>query len=104
MSVTSYTNMTEVLQELRHRGFTTNFEFLDEAFRDVDSGKTFTADELTIVEHYRFEGASDPDDMSIAYAIESQDGTRGIVADAFGVYANPDLGGFLNNVLFRERL
>ncbi len=104
MSVTSYMNMTEAIQELRKRGFTANFEFLDQEFRDVDSEKTFMADELTIVEHYRFEGASDPEDMSIVYAIESKDGTRGIVADAFGVYANPDLGGFLNNVLLREDL
>ncbi len=104
MHVTSYTNMTEAIQELRKRGFVANFEFLDQVFRDVDSEKTFTADELTIVEHYRFEGASDPEDMSVVYAIESQDGTRGIIADAFGVYASPDLGGFLNNVIFREEL
>lgn len=102
MSVASYTNMTEAIQELRKRGFTANFEFLDQEFRDVDSEKIFTADELSIVEHYRFEGASDPEDMSVVYAIESNDGIRGIIADAFGVYANPELGGFLNNVLLRE--
>ena len=88
----------------KEEGIRSEFEFLDQAFRDVDSEKTFTADELTIVEHHRFEGASDPEDMSVVYAIESQDGTRGIIADAFGVYANPDLGGFLNNVILREEL
>jgi len=54
------------------------------------------------VEHYRFEGASDPDDMSVVYAFESHDGSRGIIADAFGLYANPDLGGFLEKVKIRE--
>jgi hypothetical protein len=104
MSVPSYTSLAEAIEELRNRGFTANFEFLDQAFRDVDSGRTFTAEELTIVEHYRFEGASDPEDMSVVYAIESTNGTRGIIADAFGTYANPDLGGFLNNVGLREAL
>ena len=104
MSVATYTSMTEAIDELRKRGFTANFEFLDEAFRVVDSGRTFTADALTIVEHYRFEGASDPEDMSVVYAIESTDGTRGVVVDAFGTYANPDLGGFLNNVVLHEDL
>ena len=94
MSTKNYTNMVEAIEELRKRGFTANFEFLDQTFRDVNSGRTFMANELTIVEHYRFEGASDPDDMSVVYAIESTDGPRGIIADAFGVYANPDLGGF----------
>jgi hypothetical protein len=94
--------MAEAIQELKQRGFTANFEFLNMTFRDVDSGRTFKAENLTIVEHYRFEGASDPDDMSVVYAIESDDGTQGIIADAFGVYANPQLGAFLNNVRIRE--
>ena len=102
MSAELYTSMAEAIQELKKRGFTANFEFLNKAFRDVDSGRTFKAEDLTIVEHYRFEGASDPDDMSVVYAIESDDGTQGIIADAFGVYANPQLGGFLNNVRIRE--
>jgi hypothetical protein len=102
MTTKRYTNMLEAMQELKKRGFTANFEFLNQEFRDVDSGRTFKANELTIVEHYRFEGASDPDDMSVVYAIESTDGPRGIIADAFGVYANPDLGGFLEKVNIRE--
>ena len=102
MSAKLYTSMTEAIQELKKRGFTANFEFLDQVFREVDSARTFTAEELTIVEHYRFEGASDPDDMSVVYALESYDGTQGIIADAFGVYANPQLGSFLNNVRVRE--
>ena len=102
MSDKSYTNMVEAIEGLKKRGFTANFEFLDHTFRDVESGRTFRADELTIVEHYRFEGASDPDDMSVVYAIESDDGLKGVIADAFGLYANPDLGGFLETVKIRE--
>ena len=102
MKVQPYKTMTEALEDLKKRGFTANFEFLNNVFRAVDSGKTFQADDLTIVEHHRFEGASDPDDMSVVYAIEAGDGTRGILVDAFGVYANPDLGAFLNNVKMRE--
>ena len=102
MSDKRYTNMVEAIEELEKRGFTANFEFLDQTFRDVDSGRTLKADELTIVEHHRFEGASDPDDMSVIYAIESDDGSKGIIADAFGVYANPDLGGFLDKVKLRK--
>ena len=102
MSAKLYTSLAEAIQGLKKRGFTANFEFLEQAFQDVDSGRTFKAEDLTIVEHYRFEGSSDPDDMSVIYAIESDEGTQGIIADAFGVYANPELGGFLNNVRIRE--
>jgi len=102
MRTTSYTNVVEAIEGLRKRGFTANFEFLDHTFRDVESGRTFRADELTIVEHFRFEGASDPDEMSVVYAIESIDGLKGVIADAFGLYADADLGGFLETVEIRE--
>lgn len=102
MSAKRYTNMVEAIEDLKQRGFRANFEFVNQMFRDVNSGRTFQADDLKIVEHYRFEGASDPDDMSVVYAIESTDGLTGIIADAFGVYANPDLGRFLENVKIRE--
>ena len=104
MTAKGYKSMIEALEDLKKRGFTANFEFLNNVFRAVDSGKTFQADALTIVEHHRFEGASDPDDMSVVYAIEAADGTRGILVDAFGVYANPDLGAFLKNMRMREEL
>ena len=102
MSVNQYSSVTEALDELAQRGFTANFEYFDDAFTAVDSGRTFRAEELTIVEHHRFEGASDPDDMAVVYAVESRDGTRGVVVDAFGVYANPKLGEFLRKVRIRE--
>ena len=104
MNAHTYKTMNDAIQDLKQRGFTSNFEFLNNAFRAVDTGRTFQANDLTIVEHHRFEGASDPDDMSIVYAIEAYDGTRGILADAFGVYANPDLGAFLKDVKMREDL
>lgn len=68
----------------------------------MDNGKSFKAEELTIVERHRFEGASDPDDESVVYAIESQDGIRGTLVDAFGPYANPALGNYLQKVRIRQ--
>ena len=98
----AYKTMSEAVSDLKQRGFTANFEFLNKTFRAVESGKTFGAGDVKIVEHHRFEGASDPDDLSILYAIEANDGTRGTIADAFGPYANPDLGAFLKNVKMDE--
>src|SRR5205814_1517307 len=65
-------------------------------------GKTFGAHELIIREFQRFEGVSDPDDMAIVYAIESTDGTRGSLVDAFGVYSNPTVSAFLHDVPIRR--
>ena len=104
MKSATYRTMRDAFQGLNERGFTSSFRYLDRALQDAESGRTFTAQEVTIVEHHRFEGASDPDEMSVVYAIDCQDGTRGILVDAFGVYANPQLGEFLKTVKVRETL
>jgi hypothetical protein len=98
-----YTTMTEAVDGLNSRGFTSNFEFIDDKLQAMESDRRFAADELTIVEHYRFEGITNPADESIVFAIESRDGTRGVLVDAYGVYANPELTTFLKGVEIRER-
>ncbi len=102
MPVNQYCSVSEALAELARRGYTANFEYLDRIFIAVDLARSFAAEELTIVEHHRVEGASDPGDMAVVYAIESRDGIRGTLVDAFGVYATPELGEFLHKVRIRE--
>ena len=102
MSNKAYTSVAEAIRDLEQRGFTANFELLGKTFRAVESGRTFNPDDLTIVEHHRFEGSSDPEEMAVVYAIEARDGTHGILVDAYGVYANPDLSAFLKDVPIHE--
>jgi len=104
MKEPGYASEIDAIDDLRRRGYTANFQIRDNTLSEVTSGRMFRPGELAIVEHHRFEGASDPDDMSVVYAIESDDGVRGIVVDAFGVYADPGLADFLEKVEVREQL
>ena len=90
--------VTAQLEELERRGFGAHFGVVGNAVQVLNGGKTFKSDELAIREYHRFEGVSDPGDMSIVYAIESRDGTRGTLVDAFGVYSNPVVSAFLDKV------
>lgn len=94
--------LSNAIERLINRGFTANFGVVDGRLRAFDSGRTFGADQLTIREFQRFEGVSDPDDMAIVYAIESSDGTRGSLVDAFGAYSNPSVSAFLHDVPIRR--
>ncbi len=98
---TEPTTLTAVIDDLTRRGFTEHFTLTDGGLRGVNSARTFPADEVTISEHHRFEGVSDPDDMSIVYAIKTSDGLRGTLVDAFGVYADPLVSAFLAKVHLR---
>ena len=90
--------LVDVMAELAARGFTEQFMLAGDRLRAVQSGKLSTPDEVRLVEFYRFEGVSDPDDMAILYALETRSGVRGTLADAFGVYAEPGVGAFMEKV------
>jgi hypothetical protein len=81
MSQAESATLAGAIDDLIRRGFTEHFGVAADNLRALESGKTFRAKELTIREYRRFEGVSDPDDMSIVYAIESRSGTRGLERD-----------------------
>jgi len=102
MGLHVYQTVADAVRDLEKRGFTANFEMIDKKFQAAGSGRTFMSGDLKIVEHYRFEGASDPEELAVVYAIQAVDGTRGNLVDAYGAYANPDLSAFLKDVPISE--
>jgi hypothetical protein len=95
--------LSGTMDDLGRKGFTEQFAPENGELRGVHSGSMFRPSQVAIAAYYRFEGVSDPDDMSILYAIETRSGVRGTLADAFGVYADPRVGAFLREVAVRAR-
>ena len=95
--------LSEAIDELVDRGFTEHFGVRGRRLRGLDSGASFEAHEVVVREFERFEGVSDPDDMSIVYAIETLTGMRGTLTDAFGVYSSPVISAFMNDVAIEGR-
>lgn len=93
--------LASALDGLMDAGFVEHFGVRDGSLRSFNSGRRFSASELVIREYHRFEGVSDPDDMSIVYGIESQGGARGTLVDAYGAYADAGVSAFLQGVPIR---
>ena len=93
-------SLVNVENQLTKDGFTQDFNVVDGRLLTIGSAsnKSYAPDEVTIVDFYRFEGESNPDDMSILYAIEANDGVRGTISSAYGVYADTDMDDFLKQV------
>jgi hypothetical protein len=89
------------LDDLEKRGYTAMFAVAGDGLRAAGTPRTFRPEDLAIREYHRFEGISDPDDMAIVYGIESRDGTRGTLVDAYGVYANPAVSRVVERVPIR---
>jgi len=94
------TSLTTVEKKLKSQGYTHDFSVLDGrlATMDNDNASTFSPEETTIVDFFRFEGESNPDDMAILYALETADGTKGTISSAYGTYANEDVDQFILKV------
>src|SRR5580698_7456539 len=85
----TYNNLVEATNDLMKRGYTENLSLEGETIDDKEKNIHMTADDFVIDEFYRFEGASNPDDMSIIYAVTSEKyNLKGVLINAFGTYAN----------------
>ncbi|GAB3574171.1 hypothetical protein [Hymenobacter daeguensis] len=93
-------SLVNVEKKLTKDGFTQDFNVVDGRLQTInsDSQKSYAPDEVTIVDFYRFEGESNPDDMSVLYAIEATDGVKGTISNAYGTYADADTDDFLKQV------
>jgi hypothetical protein len=90
--------MTSCINSLLEKGFSVNFMVRGNVLAAADSEVTFSPAEIKVLNFYRFEGESDPDDSAILYAIETSDGTRGTLTDAYGVYGDDDVQQFMSCV------
>ncbi len=82
----SYDTMVEALNDLKERGFVHDFNTETDRIYCSRLKMYYTPKEFNVVEFYRFEGMSNPDDNSIVYAIETSNQDKGVLVDAYGAY------------------
>lgn len=102
MKITVMDTLSETMAANRKDGYTADFKLEEQGLCCSENGKVYAPDQLCIVAHYRFEGTSDPQDMAAIYLVESTDGIKGLVVDAFGTYSDGDLSAFLKQVPMEE--
>ena len=66
-----YATVSKALEELKEKGFTTDFNLQEDRIRD-------NGNEFEIVHIYRYEGQTDPGDEATVYGIKSSDGEKGV--------------------------
>jgi hypothetical protein len=84
--------------KMRQDGYKENFGVKEDKLCALSTGKTYTPEETTIVNFFRFEGQSDPADNAIMYVIETKDGTKGTLVDGYGPSSEPDTSQFIVKV------
>ncbi len=84
-----FSSLIEALDDLRARGFTSDFDLKTDRLRCPSTELELHPEDFEIVEYYRFEGETNPADSAIVYAIKGKNGLNGVLVNAYGVYADP---------------
>lgn len=83
------TTITEVLNTLKARGYTVDFNLSDNCLVCYGKSLQIYPGEFAVDKHYRFEGPSDPGDEAIVYAISStKHNIKGTLVNGYGISSN----------------
>ena len=103
--MTYMTDLEKCVKRLEEKGYTNQFRVEKKMLQSLtDKKKKYKSKDVKAVNFYRFEGVSNPDDMSILYAIETTDGEKGTLVDAYGVYSDDDTGAFMQEVDINKKV
>jgi hypothetical protein len=79
-------------------GYTEDFKITEQGLESLNKQKNYSPEQIQIVNFFRFEGVSTPGDNAVLYVIETTDGTKGTLIDAYGIYNDARIGKFIKDV------
>ena len=84
----TFTTLSETITALVTKGYSYDFNLHPDWIECAPLNVKFKPEEFHVDEVHRFEGMTNPDDSSVLYAISSTSGIKGLLVDAYGVYAD----------------
>src|SRR5690606_14898755 len=83
----TYESLSVALNALKDKGYTQDFNLHPEWIECPPLKLRLAPEEFHVDEVHRFEGMTSPDDSSVLFAISSTSAVKGVLVDAYGVYA-----------------
>ncbi len=79
-------------------GYQTSFRVTGAVLTYGNAHTSYRPDQVNIISFNCFEENADPADNAVLYVLETDDGTRGTLIDASGLYANPLVSRFIAGI------
>lgn len=87
-----------LVNEFIAKGYTENFKVTVQGLYAPSREVYYQAPDIMVLNFFRFEGESDPADNAILYIIETNDGVKGLLLDAYGPYADKQVAAFFDQI------
>ncbi|HLP53054.1 MAG TPA: hypothetical protein VK154_19330 [Chitinophagales bacterium] len=98
----TYETLLDALNDLKARGYNRDFNLRENCLECSQSGVQLSADDFEITETHHFDGQTDVDDEVVLYAIQSKDGLKGTLVNAYGTYADTSSDAIIAKLNFRK--
>src|SRR3954468_1019478 len=90
--------LTSLINKVVKDGYTDSFKITGRGLYSCSKSRYYRPEQVKVINFYRFEGQSDPADNSIMYVIETSDGIKGTLIDAYGPYSDGSVNKFMTEV------
>jgi hypothetical protein len=84
----TFETLSQAMESLKHQGYTNDFNLHPEWIECPPLKLRLAPEEFHVDQVHRFEGMSSTDDSSVLFAISSSNGLKGLLVDAYGMYAD----------------
>ncbi|TDU33736.1 hypothetical protein BXY82_3033 [Gelidibacter sediminis] len=91
-------NEIDYIRRYEAAGFTDQYRIIEDELENVDSKKRYAPQDVTILKEHRYEGISNPSDMSLLYVIQTNDGSKGTMLASYGSDGNNSIHEFMNAI------
>lgn len=92
------TSMATCMNKIVLDGYVDTFKVTENGLHSLKEDRSYQPKDISIVNYFRFEGPSDPADNTILYQIETADGLKGSLVDAYGAYSDAGVNEFMKQV------
>ena len=90
--------LTTCVNKVVTDGYRECFKVTGKGLYSTSKSRYYRPEQVQVINFYRFEGQSDPADNAIMYVIETSDGLKGTLIDAYGTYADGGVNKFMAEV------
>jgi len=98
----TFETLTEAINDLKARGYERDLNLRETCVECSQSGTQLSATEFEITETHHFDVSTDVDDELALYAIESTNGLKGILVNAYGAYADTPFDAIIDKLHFHK--
>lgn len=88
----------DYIETYQAKGFTANFYFEEDKIINSDTKTEYQPVDIFIVAEHRYEGMSNPEDLSILYIIKTSKGDKGTLLMGYGPSSDLELSEFFNKI------